>query len=180
MSKQRRGGQKVQKRRRFFDRGAPVPAALTWAVAVVAVAMVFLTISVCVMVVRAVREPGFADAELLPSGTDVRLQGKTFEDRQVHFYRYVTTARREVRFFVAKLPDGRIRAAFDACERCYEQRRGFRHVGNEMVCNNCGRRFPLTTELSEDHCNPVRLDRVIDGDQILLKTASLERGARYF
>jgi hypothetical protein len=44
-----------------------------------------------------------------------------------------------------KSADGVIRAAYDACDVCYRERKGYHQEGDDMVCNNCGRHFPSTS-----------------------------------
>ena len=48
------------------------------------------------------------------ASADLDVPAATFDDGLAHFYRYVTAAGREVRFFVMKSRDGKVRAALDA------------------------------------------------------------------
>ena len=50
---------------------------------------------------------------------------------------------RRVRYFALKSPEGRYRAALDACDVCFRANRGYSQNGDQMVCNNCGMKFPL-------------------------------------
>jgi uncharacterized membrane protein len=143
--------------------------------------VVFVVVVICVAVLHRQEDTGFASAELLPSGGDVRLAAKTFDDGQAHFYRYTTAGGREIRFFVIKTSDGVVRTALDSCGLCYKQRRGYRQAGHVMVCNNCGRTLPLMrVNVVQGACNPGPLERAVEGDQVLLNAASLELGAAYF
>ena len=146
------------------------------------VAFVFVAVvSICVVILHRQEDTSLAAAELLPPDGDVRLPAKQFEDGRAHFYRYVTAGGREVRFFVIETPDGVVRAAFDSCERCYRQRRGYRQAGHTMVCNNCRRVFPSSgIGLVKGDCNPSPVERAVEGDRVLLKTSTLELGAVYF
>lgn len=47
----------------------------------------------------------------------------------------------EIKFFLLKSNDGIIRAAFDACDVCFREKKGYSQEGEFMVCNNCGQRF---------------------------------------
>lgn len=121
----------------------------------------------------------FTDAA--PAGADVVLAASTFDDGQAHFYRYATSSGREVRFFVMKSSDGVVRSAFDSCDVCYRERKGYRQSGDSMICNNCGQSFPSTRiNVQQGGCNPAPLDRVITNGQVVLSAAALERGASYF
>ena len=121
--------------------------------------------------------------ELLPPGGDVRLAATTFEDGHAHFYRQTTTNGKQIQFFVINGTDGKIRAAFDACELCYKEHRGFRQAGSVMVCNYCRRTSSVmqigSTPVRAD-CNPVPIESAVEGEHTLLKAASLQNGAKYF
>ena len=120
-------------------------------------------------------------AEVLPSGQDVRLPASLFDDGHAHFYRYTTSTGREIRFFVLRSSDGVIRAAFDACDVCYRERKGYHQQGDDMVCNNCGRHFrSVDVNVLTGGCNPTPLQRTADGSQIVMRTADLDLGAAYF
>lgn len=121
------------------------------------------------------------DAELLPMRDDVRLEGKTFDDGRAHFYRGTTDGGGEIRFFVIKASDGVLHAAFDACELCYKEHRGFRQSGHTMVCNACGRVFPVASiDQGRGDCHPISLDRDLQRQHVTIETAALQKGAKYF
>jgi len=115
-----------------------------------------------------------------PAG-DVRLDAAQFDDGQARFYRHASAGGREFRFFVLKSADGVIRAAFDTCDVCYRERKGYRQVGDMMVCNNCGKSFrSVDINVLQGGCNPVPLDRVVQNGQVVLAAAALQAGAFYF
>lgn len=143
-----------------------------------------LVVCVAVLGLGLLRHQGdieIAAEELLPPGGDIRVATKTVDDGRAHFYRYTTSSGREVRFFVIKTSEGVIRAAFDSCERCYKERRGYRQAGRTMVCNFCGR-SSLVTRVGVDNggCSPLRLESAVQGGQLLLKAAALDQGGAYF
>jgi uncharacterized membrane protein len=116
-----------------------------------------------------------------PAGEDVSLAASDFDDGQARFYRYVTAAGSEVRFFVMKSSDGVVRAAFDTCDVCFREQKGYRQAGDSMICMNCGLSFP-SREINVQHggCNPAPIERTVEGDRVVLRAAALESGARYF
>ena len=119
--------------------------------------------------------------EAAAPGADVVLDAAQFDDGQARFYRYATTAGREVKFFVMKSSDGVVRAAFDACDECFRARRGYRQSGDVMVCNNCRKRFPSTQiNVVKGGCNPAPIDREVQGGRIVLRAAVLEQGTALF
>jgi len=113
-------------------------------------------------------------------GGDVKIALADVSDGKAHFYSY-DAGGTQVKYFVLKSSDGKVRAAFDACDVCYAQKKGYHQEGDEMVCNNCGRRFPSTKiNEVEGGCNPSPVDRTIKGETLVLKTADLQAGVQYF
>jgi uncharacterized membrane protein len=114
------------------------------------------------------------------SGGDVKIALADVNDGKAHFYSY-DAGGVEVKYFVLKSADGKVRAAFDACDVCFAQKKGYHQEGDEMVCNNCGRRFPSTKiNVLEGGCNPSPLDRTVKGTNLVLNTADIQAGAQYF
>ena len=111
---------------------------------------------------------------------DVRIDLAGVDDGQAHFYRYATD-RGEVSFFVVKSVDGVMRAAFDACDVCYKEKKGYYQEGNMMVCRNCGQKFrtDLVNEV-KGGCNPAPLARRIDAGQLVINDRDILKGAWYF
>jgi uncharacterized membrane protein len=101
-------------------------------------------------------------------------------DGKAHHYRF-TEGGKEIKFFVLKSSDGVVRAAFDACDVCYREKKGYRQEGDLMVCNNCGQRFP-SVKINEikGGCNPAPLTRKIDGDSLVMYTTDILEGGFYF
>jgi uncharacterized membrane protein len=110
----------------------------------------------------------------------VKLPIADVNDGKAHFYTYKGNGR-DVNFFVLRSSDGVIRAAFDACDVCYREKKGYTQVGDLMVCNNCGQQFPsVKINVLKGGCNPAPLDRAVQGDYLVLKAADIETGAFYF
>jgi uncharacterized membrane protein len=119
--------------------------------------------------------------EIAGAGTDVSLPVSDFADGAARFYRYTTVAGRQLRFFVMRSADGVIRSAFDACDICWTKRKGYHQEGDDMVCNNCRRRFPSTRlNVTQGGCNPGPLERSVTGDRVTMSAAALDSGAGYF
>ena len=161
----------------------PTHTGVSWITVALPAAAVVLVIAFVVVCVRSMTGSGpkLAAAETVPTGEDVALPVSAFADGRARFYRYVTAAGREARFFVLKSADGEVRAALDACDFCFRQRRGFRQAGGQLICNNCGRSIPTQyVNILKGECNPVPLERTIDGDRVIVRAAALESGDRYF
>jgi uncharacterized membrane protein len=164
------------RRAQFTDppaRRTPVPF-----VVMCSAALLFLT----ALVIVGTRDAAPAAAvESASATTDVVLPAAGLDDGQARFYRYQTSLGREVRFFLIKSVDGVIRAAFDSCDICFRDRRGYRQAGDVMVCNKCGQTFPSAQiNVLRGGCNPVPVERHVEGGQVVVRAASLEQGAAYF
>lgn len=168
-----------RERREQFTQPPPPSRRGSWNVVMAVGVLVLLGVTAYAVVWR--RGPGPETATVAGAATQITLPAAQFTDGQAKFYRYTTAGGRELRFFVMKSADGVIRAAFDTCDVCYRERKGYRQQGNDMVCNNCGRHFPSTDiNVLQGGCNPAPLDRNVQGENVVLTAAALEAGAWYF
>ena len=119
--------------------------------------------------------------EVAGRGDKVRLPLSTLDDGQADFYTYQADDGTTIRFFAVKSSDGVVRTAFDACDVCYPARKGFHQEGAEMVCNNCGRRFPIAmVGQVSGGCNPAPLIASTDGKDVVMEANSVLAGVGYF
>lgn len=106
---------------------------------------------------------------------------KTFQDGEARFYSYPAGNGVTIKYFVLKSSDGVIRAAFDACDVCWHEGKGYAQKGDFMVCKNCGRRFAsVRVNEVQGGCNPAPITREIKGDKIVLKVKDILEGKQYF
>ena len=119
-------------------------------------------------------------AALKAKNGELRIDLSKVDDGDAHYFTHASDGT-AVDFFVVKSVDGVMRSAFDACDVCYHEKKGYRQEGNFMVCNNCGMQFrtDLVNEV-KGGCNPAPLNRRIDGDQIVITTADIAEGRHYF
>ena len=111
---------------------------------------------------------------------EVKIDLADIDDGEAHYYVYEKN-NREIKFFVIKSPDGVMRAAFDACDVCYPDKKGYSQDGDFMVCNNCGQRFHSNrVNVVKGGCNPAPLARQVVGNQLVIKEQDIEPGGRYF
>jgi uncharacterized membrane protein len=114
-------------------------------------------------------------------GEELRIPIAELADGRAKFYTYSLAGGKQVKLFAVKSSDGVLRTAFDACDVCYEAKRGYTQQGDEMVCNECGRTFPvIKVNTVSGGCNPAPLTRTVQGDHLIIKASDLEKGARYF
>lgn len=110
----------------------------------------------------------------------VRLTLADMADGKARFYSY-DAGGKTVGFFVVKSPDGVARAAFNACDVCFPEKKGYSQDGEFMVCNNCGQRFHVSRVGEvKGGCNPGPLARSVDGKDLVIKAADLAAGLHYF
>ena len=120
--------------------------------------------------------------ELVAAGQDgkIRFAVADFNDGKARFYR-LNGQKGPVDFFVVRSHDGVIRSAFDTCDVCYKERKGYRQEGNDMVCNNCDQRFRTDMiNVVKGGCNPAPLQRQQVGETLVISSNDIEKGAWYF
>jgi len=106
---------------------------------------------------------------------------KTFEDGKAHFFEHKTEKGITIKYFILKSSDGLIRAAFDACDVCWPEGKGYFQKGDFMVCRNCGQRFAsIRVNEVKGGCNPAPLAREIQEGNVVIKVGDLLEGSRYF
>jgi hypothetical protein len=110
----------------------------------------------------------------------VRIPLAALADGKAHFFSYASGGK-TISFFVMKTADGNIRTAYDACMACNHAKLGYRQEGDLVACNNCGMGFkPADIGKETGGCNPIPLNKTVDGQMIVMKVADIEAGAQYF
>jgi uncharacterized membrane protein len=121
-----------------------------------------------------------ATASAAPA-TQVTYDEKLFANGKARQFTYKTDDGVVIRYFIMKSSDGVIRAAFDACDVCWGENKGYSQKGDVMVCNNCGRQFP-SVRINEVRggCNPAPLNRKVENGTVIIRVADILEGTRYF
>jgi uncharacterized membrane protein len=121
------------------------------------------------------------DAAPAAGAPDVTYPVDMFDNGKARHFEYKTSDGVTVKYFIMKSSDGVIRAAFDACDVCWREGKGYTQKDDVMVCNNCGRRFPSTKiNVVTGGCNPGPLTRNIEGGKVVIKAEHILEGKRYF
>lgn len=125
--------------------------------------------------------PGTGGAQsVTASAGKVSIPIADVNDGQAHFYSYQGQTGK-IPFFVIKGKDGTLRAAFDACDVCYKEKKGYEQKGDQMICKNCNMAFPVAKIGSvSGGCNPSPLKTTQNGATLEIASGDLEVGARYF
>lgn len=94
----------------------------------------------------------------------------------------ISSAGKELSFFLVKGTDNNIHAAFDACDACFREKKGYIQEGTAMLCRNCGKKFQINRigSANTGGCNPAHLDFTIANGNVLIKAESLNAGIRFF
>ena len=100
------------------------------------------------------------------------------------FYQY-KVGKVLIEVLALRAPDGTVRTAFNTCQVCYSSGRGYyKQVGDVLVCQNCGNRFPASrVELIKGGCNPVPITKDLkteDGSTITISKALFEEAVPLF
>ncbi|MBE0504016.1 MAG: DUF2318 domain-containing protein [Desulfuromonadales bacterium] len=119
-------------------------------------------------------------ANVAASAGKVSIPIADLNDGKAHFYSYKGQAGK-ITFFVIKGKDGTLRAAFDACDVCYKEKKGYEQKGDQMICKNCNMAFPVTKiGTVNGGCNPSPLKTTQNGATLEIASSDLEGGAHYF
>ncbi|MFX0115954.1 MAG: Fe-S-containing protein, partial [Candidatus Hodarchaeota archaeon] len=84
-----------------------------------------------------------------------------------------------IQYFAVIGSDENSHIAFDVCDVCYQERKGYSQRNNAMYCNNCGQEFAINsigTENIEGGCWPSYLpvSQSAVGDKLIVAIADLE------
>ncbi len=148
--------------------------------AIIAIAAIVLIVGLGVAGMTLLGASSAGYQKVAASGGMVSIPLEKVSDGQAHFFVY-QGGNQPISFFVLKSHDGVVRAAFDSCDVCYKDRKGYRQEADFMVCNNCDQKFrsDRINEVSGG-CNPAPLERVVRDGQLLIAEADLQAGAWYF
>lgn len=111
----------------------------------------------------------------------ITLSVSKLADGKARFYKFESGGK-EISFFAVKAADGSIRTAFDACDACYRDKKGYEQQGDKMNCKNCNQKFAIKRlgPNATGGCNPGYLPHKQNGKTISISVTDLKGGARYF
>ena len=115
------------------------------------------------------------------SNGTVTLPVSKLSDGKARFYKF-NDGGKEITFFAVKAADGSLKTAFDACDSCYRDKKGYEQQGDKMNCKNCNQKFAVNRlgPNATGGCNPGYLPHQLNGASISIKADDLKGGARYF
>ena len=111
--------------------------------------------------------------EISESQISISLSSITTE---ASFYNYEHDGT-DIHYFAVKGNDDEVHVAIDACDVCYHAKKGYRQVGDEMECINCGLTFPIG-DIGEKNtgggCWPSFIPTVVTENDVLIEKTDLE------
>ena len=126
--------------------------------------------------------PGLGKGEKVkPVNGVVSIPSEKVSDGKAHFYRYSAEGK-EIGFFVVRSAGGSLKTAFDACDVCYREKKGYEQQGDAMLCRNCRKKFAIDRigPSSTGGCNPSHLSHREAGGNVLIAVDDLKAGGRFF
>ena len=102
------------------------------------------------------------------------------------FYSYIhrinDTTGIEIKYFIVESPTEGIKTAFDACDVCWAQHKGYTQVGGFMRCRNCGNTYPTDGLGAQGTggCWPSYLPHTTDATDLIIQVSDLIPGAFMF
>ncbi|MFC1790435.1 Fe-S-containing protein [Patescibacteria group bacterium] len=116
---------------------------------------------------------------LQAQNNQVFIEEKKVSDGDLHAFNFYSDKwGKSLYFFIIKASDGTYRAAANACEVCFGDRKGFSQVGDQIRCETCRTMYERDQiALQRGGCNPRPISKdvpVVDG-QLVLDLTSIEK-----
>lgn len=114
-------------------------------------------------------------------GEGVSIALSDLGDEKAKFYSYDDGKGTPVRYFAVLGKDGKVHTAFDACDACWPEGKGYKQNGDKMVCQNCRMVFDIT-RIGDVHggCNPSPVKSETRGGKVFIAYNDLAAGKRFF
>ena len=144
--------------------------------------LVSLSLLVAATVAFAFSIPGMGKFEKVkPVNGAVIIPVAKVSDGKAHYYR-LADGGKEINFFIVKGSDGALHTAFDACDVCFREKKGYEQQGDKMICKNCNMKFAIVRigAASSGGCNPSHLPAKVDAANVSISVADIKAGARFF
>ena len=116
------------------------------------------------------------------TGVDsIVISGADLKRGDLRFFSYRSDVGKEIRFILGRDESGEVVAAFDACQRCAQYRKGYTSSHGYLVCRFCGNRYKLNSHgTGIASCAPMKLSVRETSDRITVDTSRLEEHQQLF
>lgn len=144
-------------------------------IGLIAIISVVIVISMTSKPGSDIQNPEPADPSDVISETEVSIPLPEISS-DAKFYSYDANGV-EIRYFAVIGSDGDVHVAFDACDVCYNAKKGYTQVDDVMHCINCGREFSINsigTDNTAGGCWPSYLPMNIEEDNVLIDISDIE------
>ncbi len=146
--------------------------------------LILLTVAIAILIFFAAPSAfsffGGKFKKIEPENGKLRIPLEEINDGKAHYFKTKSADGTIVSFFTIKSKDGVIRAAIDACDVCYRAGKGYVQKGDNMVCENCGMKFP-SNKINDvkGGCNPAPLERVIKDEYLVIWMTDINKNSWY-
>ena len=126
--------------------------------------------------------PGMSKFEKVkPVNGVVTIPVARVSDGNAHYFR-LADGGKDLGFFIVKGSDGALHTAFDACDVCFKEKKGYVQAGDQMQCKNCNQKFAVNRigAASGGGCNPSHLPARVDAKSVTISVSDIRAGARFF
>jgi FTR1 family protein len=137
--------------------------------AAIACALVVMALAADFAYARALNAPSPAKM-LAARDNQVRIPLAELTDSNLHFYTADMNGT-VIRFLVIHKTNGDYAAALDACQIC--GRAGYRQVGQNVICRNCGATIYIPSIGDKGGCNPIPVKSRVEGGEVIVDLSAL-------
>ena len=138
----------------------------------------YITFLFIIFLASCAKQPVYPEPERI--GSDVVINISSLKPGTPEFFTYHYGAGKKINFFVMNI-DGKILSFFDACERCYPKKLGYRFDNGSVVCRACDIRFPLSEiEKGIGSCSPIKLEGHVKDGKYFIPVSNIEGKADKF
>jgi uncharacterized membrane protein len=111
---------------------------------------------------------------MLSGGNTIDIAASQIEPNSVRFFCYEDHGA-EIRFLLARDPQGRVYSVVDACTQCYKYHKGYTFKDGFLVCRLCGNRYRLNNiTTGEGSCVPIKLPSQNHNRTITVRVSDLK------
>lgn len=138
----------------------------------------YITFLFILFLASCAKQPDYPEPER--TGPDVVINISSLKAATPEFFTYHHAKGININFFVINI-DGKISSYFDACERCYPKKLGYRFDDGNVVCRACDIRFPLSeVEKGIGSCAPIKLEGYVKDGKYFIPVSNIEGKADKF